>query len=67
MRNILLITRRELSAYFRSMSGYVIAALFLLSTGIFFHALAMGDAERRSSDVLRVHLARRIVATPPAP
>lgn len=53
MRNVLLIARRELGGYLRGMSGYVIAALMLLIDGLFFNAFAMGEAERRSAEVLR--------------
>jgi len=52
MRNTLLIARRELGAYFRSMSGYVIFALVLLIDGILFNAFALGDGEHRSADVV---------------
>ncbi|MDX2021664.1 MAG: ABC transporter permease subunit [Deltaproteobacteria bacterium] len=52
MKNVKLIALRELGAYFRSMSGYVIASIFLLSVGILFHAMAMGESERRSAEVL---------------
>jgi ABC-2 type transport system permease protein len=52
MKNVKLIALRELGAYFRSMSGYVIAAIFLLAVGILFHAMAMGESERRSAEVL---------------
>lgn len=51
MRNVLLIARRELAAYVRTMSGYVIIAVLLLMNGVFFHAFAMGGA-KRSSEVL---------------
>ena len=52
MRNVRLIALRELGSYFRSMGGYVIAGIFLLTVGLLFHAVAMGDGERRSSEVL---------------
>lgn len=52
MRNVKLIALRELGAYLRSMSGYIVAGIFLLAVGILFHAMAMGDAERRSAEVL---------------
>src|SRR4028119_1576237 len=52
MRNVRLIALRELGSYCRSMGGYVIAGIFLLTVGLLFHALAMGEAERRSSEVL---------------
>lgn len=50
--NVLLIARRELGAYFRTMNGYVVAALVLLIDGIVFNAFVMGDAERKSAQVL---------------
>ena len=54
MRAIALIARRELGAYLRTMSGYVIIALFLALTGLFFNAYGLGGADKRSSDVLRL-------------
>lgn len=52
MNNVKLVALRELGAYFRAVSGYVIAGVYLLSVGILFHAFAMGDGERRSAEVL---------------
>jgi ABC-2 type transport system permease protein len=52
MRNVLLIARRELAAYVRTMSGYVIIAVLLLLNGVFFHAFAMAGGGKRSSEVL---------------
>jgi ABC-2 type transport system permease protein len=49
-----LIARRELAAYTRTMTGYIIAALVLLIDGILFNALAMGGGEKRSAEVLRL-------------
>ena len=51
MRSTFLIMRRELSAYLRSMSGYVIAAIFLLVVGLLFNVFAMAG-EKLSSEVL---------------
>jgi ABC-2 type transport system permease protein len=51
MKSTLLIMRRELGAYLRSMSGYIIAALVLLVTGLLFNALALAG-EKLSSQVL---------------
>jgi ABC-2 type transport system permease protein len=47
-----LILRRELGAYFRSMTGYIIAAVVLIIDGILFNALAMGGPDKRSGEVL---------------
>ncbi|HEY0708099.1 MAG TPA: ABC transporter permease [Polyangia bacterium] len=47
-----LIMRRELGAYFRSMTGYIIAAAVLVVDGILFNAFAMGGPEKRSGEVL---------------
>jgi ABC-2 type transport system permease protein len=52
MRAVLLITRRELSAYLRSMTGYVIAALVLAVDGILFQAFVLGGPDRLSAEVL---------------
>ncbi len=48
-----LIARRELAAYLRTMSGYVIAAAVLLVNGILFNAFALGSQhDRLSTEVL---------------
>jgi ABC-2 type transport system permease protein len=52
MKPILLIARRELAAYLRTMTGYVIIAIVLLCEGILFQVFALGSGERRSSEVL---------------
>ncbi|HET6149917.1 MAG TPA: ABC transporter permease [Polyangia bacterium] len=51
MKSTFLIMRRELGAYLRSMSGYVIAAIVLLVDGLLFNALAL-SGEKLSSEVL---------------
>jgi ABC-2 type transport system permease protein len=51
MRSTLLIMRRELGSYLRSMSGYIIAALVLLVTGLLFNVRAL-PGEKLSSEVL---------------
>ncbi|HME91791.1 MAG TPA: ABC transporter permease [Myxococcaceae bacterium] len=53
MRSALLIARRELSAYLRTMSGYIIIAIALLVDGLLFNVFALGvPAKRLSSEVL---------------
>ncbi|HEX4404220.1 MAG TPA: ABC transporter permease [Polyangia bacterium] len=52
MNAILLIARRELGSYLRSMTGYVIAALVLVIDGLLFQAFVMGGPDRLSSEVL---------------
>lgn len=47
-----LIMRRELGAYFRSMTGYIIAAAVLIVDGILFNAFALGGPDKRSGEVL---------------
>jgi ABC-2 type transport system permease protein len=54
MNATLLIARRELGAYMRSMTGYVIAALLLLVDGLLFQALALGGPDKLSAEVLRL-------------
>ena len=49
-----LIMRRELGAYFRSMTGYIIAAAVLMVDGILFNAFALGGPEKRSGEVLQL-------------
>jgi ABC-2 type transport system permease protein len=52
MRAVLLIARRELAGYLRSMTGYVIAALVLAVDGILFQAWVLGGPDRLSAEVL---------------
>ena len=52
MRNIALLVRRELGAYFKSPMGYIIAALVLCVNGLLFNAFALGRGEQLSSRVL---------------
>ncbi|MFY2556745.1 ABC transporter permease [Corallococcus terminator] len=48
----LLIARRELSSYLRTLSGYVVIAVILALNGLFFNAYALGGASKRSAEVL---------------
>jgi ABC-2 type transport system permease protein len=52
MRNVSLIARRELAAYLRTMSGYVIIAVMLFIDGLLFNAYAVPGAAKKSSEVL---------------
>jgi ABC-2 type transport system permease protein len=52
MSAILLIARRELGGYLRSMTGYVIAALVLLIDGLLFQGWVLGGPDKLSSEVL---------------
>ena len=52
MRLMSLIMRRELAAYLRSMTGYLIAAAVLIVDGLLFNAFALGGGEKLSSEVL---------------
>ncbi|HSZ83503.1 MAG TPA: ABC transporter permease [Polyangia bacterium] len=52
MNAILLIARRELGSYLRSMTGYIIAALVLVIDGLLFQAFVLGGPERLSAEVL---------------
>ena len=52
MNATLLIARRELGSYFRNMTGYVIAALFLLLDGLLFQAFVLGGPDKLSAEVL---------------
>jgi ABC-2 type transport system permease protein len=52
MRATFLIARRELAAYLRSMTGYVIAAAVLVVDGLLFNAFAMGGPDKLSAEVL---------------
>nr|WP_217441796.1 MULTISPECIES: ABC transporter permease [unclassified Myxococcus] len=48
----MLIARRELSGYLRTLSGYVVIAVILALNGLFFNAYALGGASKRSAEVL---------------
>jgi ABC-2 type transport system permease protein len=52
MNNIGIITRRELGGYFRTPSGYLIAAATLVVQGLLFNTRALGTGARLSSQVL---------------
>jgi ABC-2 type transport system permease protein len=52
MRPTLLIARRELMAYLRSWTGYVIIAAVWVIDGLLFNAFVLGGAEKRSAEVL---------------
>ena len=54
MKNIMLLTWRELGSYLRSPMGYVIIALVLFVDGLFFNSrFVAGGAAKFSSEVLR--------------
>ncbi len=52
MSTTLLIARRELSAYLRSWTGYVIIAVMLAVDGLLFNAFVLGGVDKRSSEVI---------------
>jgi ABC-2 type transport system permease protein len=52
MNNVWLIARRELGAYLRNLSGYVIIAVLLFLDGLAFNAFAVQGAAKKSSEVL---------------
>jgi|CXWL01.1.fsa_nt_gi ABC-2 type transport system permease protein len=52
MRNILLIARRELAAYLRTMSGYVIIAAMLFLVGILFTTVVMIGPSKKSAEIV---------------
>jgi ABC-2 type transport system permease protein len=52
MRTILLIARRDLAAYLKTWSGYIIIALSLFANGVLFNSWAM-SGEKLSADVLQ--------------
>jgi ABC-2 type transport system permease protein len=49
---VLIIARRELGAYFASLSGYLILAAHLLVSGLLFNVFAVGDQPKLSQEVL---------------
>jgi ABC-2 type transport system permease protein len=52
MTATLLIMRRELGTYLRSMTGYVIAAILLLVDGLLFNIFAIGGDDKLSAAVM---------------
>ena len=52
MSATMLIARRELGTYLRSMTGYVIAAILLLVDGLLFNIFAIGGDDKLSAVVL---------------
>jgi ABC-2 type transport system permease protein len=54
MNTVLLIARRELGAYLRTWTGYVIAALMLAIVGLLFNTYGLGGGDKKSADVLRI-------------
>jgi ABC-2 type transport system permease protein len=52
MSAALLIARRELGAYLRTMTGYIIIAVVLAVDGLLFNAFALGSGSKRSAEVL---------------
>ncbi len=52
MKNVALIVRRELGAYARTPSGWIIAAITLLFEAVIFNAYAVGAEPRMSTEVL---------------
>ncbi len=52
MKNIWLIARRELAAYLRTMSGYIIIAVMLFIDGLLFNAFAIPGTAKKSSEIL---------------
>ena len=52
MNNVLLIARRELQAYLRTMLGYVIVAVMLFILGVLFNAWAMSGTVKKSAEII---------------
>lgn len=52
MRALSLIVSRELMAYLKGSSGWIVAALILMVDGLLFNAFALGAGERLSAEVL---------------
>lgn len=52
MREMLLVARRDLAAYFNAYWGYVVIAAVLMIDGLLFHAFALGDQPKYSAQVI---------------
>ncbi len=63
MRNVFLIVRRELAAYVRTPSGYMIAAAVLLLDGLAFNVFAVSDRPQLSTEVLQNFLYLSAITT----
>lgn len=57
MKNIALLARRELAAYFKSPMGYVIVAIVLAVDGLLFNVYAIGGSPKLSAEVLQLFFA----------
>ncbi len=53
MRGMLLVARRDLSAYFNSIWGYLVVAALLAFDGLLFNVQALGKTPRYSADVIQ--------------
>ncbi|MFN7952474.1 MAG: ABC transporter permease subunit [bacterium] len=53
IRNVFLVLRRELVAFFASWTGYAIAAAVLVVDGLLFNGLALGSGKQLSAEVVR--------------
>ena len=63
MNATLLIARRELGAYLRSMTGYIIGAALLLVEGLLFNSWGI-SGEKLSADVLANYFLLAFGVTP---
>ncbi len=52
MKGMMLVVRRDLSAYFNSMWGYLVVASILVIDGLLFNAYSLGTSARYSTKVL---------------
>ncbi len=52
MKGMMLVVRRDLSAYFNSMWGYLVVASILVIDGLLFNAYSLGTGARYSTKVL---------------
>jgi ABC-2 type transport system permease protein len=52
MNNVILIAKRELVAYLRTMLGYIIVAVMLFILGVLFNAWAMAGTAKKSAEII---------------
>jgi ABC-2 type transport system permease protein len=52
MNNVILIARRELASYLRTMLGYIIVAVMLFILGVLFNAWAMAGSAKKSAEII---------------
>jgi ABC-2 type transport system permease protein len=64
MNNVMLIARRELQAYLRTMLGYIIVATMLFILGVLFNAWAMSGTAKKSAEIIAALVTSAVLGMP---